>query len=195
MHNVDQKVQHYLHSYFGLTGTSLGTVGRLFRKEQLSRGHTLVREGQYCKYMGFIETGYVRVHGYTPDGSKEVTQWLGYPETFVTELASFMFDTPSRWTITTLTDCSLLIISQDDYRNIADIEPQWPQLENAFLAKCFVMLENRVFEQLSLSAAEKVNSLMSQSPEIFNQVPLQYIASMLGMTPETLSRIRKKLSS
>jgi len=68
-------------------------------------------------------------------------------------------------------------------------------LEKLFIAKCFITLETRVFHQLSMSAEQRVLNLFEINPEIFLRVPLQYIASMLGMTPETMSRIRKKMSS
>jgi CRP-like cAMP-binding protein len=56
-------------------------------------------------------------------------------------------------------------------------------------------MESRVFDLISLTAEDRYKSLFEQNRELFNQVPLQYIASMLGMTPETFSRIRKKQSS
>ena len=70
--------------------------------------------------------------------------------------------------------------------------PSWPMLEKQFIAKCFLVLEDRVFSFLSLSSEERYTLLFESRKELFNQVPLNYIASMLGMTPETLSRIRKK---
>jgi CRP-like cAMP-binding protein len=65
-------------------------------------------------------------------------------------------------------------------------------LEKLFIARCFIMLEDRIFTHLSMTAEERYNFFFENNKELFNQVPLQYIASMLGMTPETFSRIRKK---
>lgn len=65
-------------------------------------------------------------------------------------------------------------------------------MEKQFIAGCFVQLEDRVFSHLSLSAEERYDKLFENNKEIFNQVPLQYLASMLGMSPETFSRIRNK---
>ncbi|WP_229239031.1 hypothetical protein [Emticicia sp. C21] len=64
-----------------------------------------------------------------------------------------------------------------------------------FIAKCFTMLEDRIFSHLSMTAEERYNFFFQNNKELFNQVPLQYIASMLGMTPETFSRIRRKAIS
>ena len=65
-------------------------------------------------------------------------------------------------------------------------------LEKLFIVRCFSMMEDRIFSHLSMSAEERYNLFFESNRELFNQVPLQYIASMLGMSPETFSRIRKK---
>jgi hypothetical protein len=70
--------------------------------------------------------------------------------------------------------------------------PKWNELDKIFITKCFTILEERIFSHLYMTAEERFHQLFKQHPELFNQVPLQYLASMLGMTPETLSRLRKK---
>jgi hypothetical protein len=70
--------------------------------------------------------------------------------------------------------------------------PRWQELEKLFMAKCFGMLEDRIVHQLSYSAKERYQHFFENNKTLFNQVPLQYLASMLGMAPETLSRFRKK---
>ena len=77
-----------------------------------------------------------------------------------------------------------------DYDNIKNIVPEWADLERLFITRCFTAMEDRIFSLLSLSAEERYNLLFAQHPKLFNQVPLNYLASMLGMTPETFSRIR-----
>jgi CRP-like cAMP-binding protein len=78
---------------------------------------------------------------------------------------------------------------------IGKVVPKWNDFEKLFVSKCFVMLENRVFDFISLTAEERYKKLFDTNRELFNQVPLQYLASMLGMTPETFSRIRRKMIS
>jgi len=91
-----------------------------------------------------------------------------------------------------LTDCELYAIGKDSYFALHDQIPLWTEIEKRFILKCFTIIENRVFSHLALSAEERYEIFFQQNKELFNQVPLQYIASMLGMTPETLSRIRNK---
>jgi CRP-like cAMP-binding protein len=84
------------------------------------------------------------------------------------------------------------MITVEDYKKIEKLVPTWNVLEKLFIVRCFAMLEDRIFSHLSMSAEERYTFFFENNRELFNQVPLQYIASMLGMTPETFSRIRKK---
>lgn len=94
-----------------------------------------------------------------------------------------------------LTSCKLYTIDKNNYDRLKSILPDWSEIERRFIAGCFVTLEDRVFSHLSLSAEERYDQFFKKNKELFNQVPLQYVASMLGMSPETFSRIRgKKIS-
>ncbi len=108
------------------------------------------------------------------------------------DLSSFVFQQTARWNIQALTDCELYAIDRKDYQKISQVIPRWTELEKLFIAKCFTVLEDRILQHLSMTAEERYNQLFNFNKELFNQVPLQYLASMLGMTPETLSRLRKK---
>ena len=111
------------------------------------------------------------------------------------DLSSFMFSLPARWNIQALTECEIYIIDSKDYRRIGQIISSWTELEKLFIAKCFTVLEDRIVTHLSMTAEERYAQLFNINKDLFNQVPLQYLASMLGMTPETLSRLRKKGSA
>ncbi|OGS76943.1 MAG: Crp/Fnr family transcriptional regulator [Candidatus Fluviicola riflensis] len=132
----------------------------------------------------------MRIYVQTED--KEVTQWISTKGYFVTDLAGFVFETPARWTIQALTDVELFTINRSDYVKLGQLIPKWHELEKLFITRCFIILEDRIFTHLSMTAEERYNFFFENNKELFNQVPLQYIASMLGMTPETFSRIRKK---
>ena len=164
-----------------------------FKAEKLAKGEFYLKAGVPCHKLSFISKGMLRM--YRSDGAKEVTQWISTEGYFVTDLASLAYGTPSRWNIQTLSDCEFYTIAKQDYDNLKEVLPAWPEIEKRFLTKCFIILEERVHNQISLSAEERYNDLMQFNPIPFNEVPLQYLASMLGMTPETLSRIRAKRTS
>lgn len=189
------EIESSIKEYFGIGGKKLSSITQLFKSTKLNKGDYLLRINQYARNMHFVKDGYLRIFAYNANGTKEITQWISSKGMFLTDLSSFVFDTPSRWNIQALSDCELYTISKENYQAIGDHVENWAELDKLFIAKCFVTLENRVFHQLSMTAEEKVKNLMEFSPDLFLQVPLQYIASMLGMTPETLSRVRRKMIS
>jgi CRP-like cAMP-binding protein len=174
------ELQKYITSYFGITNQNLDKITALFTESELKKGEFFTKSGQYCEKLSFIRSGFIRVFANAND--KEVTQWISTKGSFITDLYSFTFKQRAKWNIQALTDCEL-------YNNLV---PNWAEMEKKFIAGCFIQLEDRVFSHLSLSAEERYDKLFENNKELFNQVPLQYLASMLGMSPETLSRIRNK---
>lgn len=185
-----QELQQYIKSYFGISSEELTAVVNLFEAENLKKNKFYCKQKQLCDKLSFIKSGVIRVYAEKDD--KEITQWLSTPGYMITDLGSLVFDQPARFNLQAITPVELYTINRENYRKIKEVAPSWDKLEKLFIAKCFITIEDRVFQQLSMSAEEKYDQLYQQNKEIFNQVPLQYIASMLGMTPETLSRIRKK---
>lgn len=185
------ELEQNIRSYFGvIQQQDLETISSLFQVSYLKKGDKFLESGRACDKLSFIRSGLLRI--YTVGDTKEITQWICTPGYFVTDLSSLIFDTPARWTIQALTDCTLYTIGKTDYKKIGSIVPGWHELEKLFIAKCFTMLEDRIHSHLSMTAEERYIFFFEKNKELFNLVPLQYIASMLGMTPETFSRIRKK---
>ena len=184
------ELEKYIQSYFDISQKDLTQFGSLFKRQRLKKGDKFFKTGRVCDKLSFIQSGLLRIYVQTPD--KEVTQWISTKGYFVTDLASLIFNTPARWTIQALTDVEIYTIDKGDYNRIGKLIPKWYELEKLFIARCFTILEDRIFTHLSMSAEERYHFFFEQNKALFHQVPLQYIASMLGMTPETFSRIRKK---
>lgn len=178
-------------SYFGVIDPEeLSSITSLFQLETLKKGDYFLKTNKHCDRLSFIQSGFLRI--FIETESKDVTQWIATKGYFVTDLSSFIFDKPARWTIQTLTDVEIYTIKKSEYDRIKAITPRWNELERLFIIHCFTTLEDRIFSHLSMSAEERYIFFFENNKELFHQVPLQYIASMLGMTPETFSRIRKK---
>ena len=185
------ELEQYIHSYFGVVDhTELSKISALFTETTIKKGDYFLRTGRQSDKLSFIQSGLLRI--FVSTNNKEVTQWISTKGYFVTDLASFVFRTPARWNIQALTDTVIFTISFEAYKKIETIVPQWHELETMFLARCFTILEDRIFTHLSMTAEERYLFFFKHNSELFNQIPLQYIASMLGMTPETFSRIRRK---
>lgn len=184
------ELEKYIQTYFGVSNQDLGVISTFFQPKKLHKGEFFLKTGRRSDRLGFVQSGILREFVILDD--KEITKWISTNGYFAVDLASFVFHQPARWNIQALTDCEIYIIESVDYDKIGQFVPRWAELEKLFIAKCFTVLEDRVLQHLALSAEERYEQLFNFNKELFNQVPLQYLASMLGMTPETFSRIRKK---
>jgi CRP/FNR family transcriptional regulator, anaerobic regulatory protein len=184
------ELEKYINTYFGVSNDDLLQISSYFKPVTLKKNDYFLKEGRYCNQLAFIQSGIIREYLFLND--KEVTKWIATRGYFAVDLSSFVFHQTARWNIQALTDCELYVINQKDYEQIGKVVTRWAELEKLFIAKCFTILEDRVLTHLSMTAEERYHQLFSFNQELFNQVPLQYLASMLGMTAETFSRIRKK---
>ena len=184
------ELEKYIQTYFHVNMEDLNKISSFFKPARLNKGDYFLKIGKNSDRLGFVQSGIIREFVHLED--KEVTKWISTTGYFVVDLSSFIFHQPARWNIQALTECELHIIDKNDYQKIGEVIPQWAELEKLFIAKCFTVLEDRILTHISMTAEERYKHLFNFNKELFNQVPLQYLASMLGITPETLSRLRKK---
>ena len=168
-------------------------VTQFYREEELPKNHFLVQKGQRCHKMCLIQEGYFRFFSYSE--KKSITHWIFGKNQLVTDIASFLSQQPAKWNIQTLTETRVFSISSSNHSKLSKEIPEWDHYEKLFLVKLMSALENRVYTFLSMSSEERYQYLFQSDSDMFNELPLQYLASMLRMTPETLSRIRKKHTS
>ncbi len=175
-----------------LNDQELALIYSYFQEEKILKNQFFTKSDEVCNKLSIVRSGILRVYALS-DG-KEITQWLSTENFLMTEVRGFFFDQPNRWTIQAFNDTELLTITKTNYHKLCKEFPEWNDIEKKFMVKCFAMIEDRIFSHLSMSAEERYALYFAQNKALFNQVPLQYIASVLGMTPETLSRIRKRKS-
>ncbi len=171
---------------------ALNNILSRFEKVDLRKQDYFLRSGTICRKMAFIETGYLRMYDIA-DG-KEITFWIGSSGQFITSLSSFVFQTPNFWNIQAVTDGLLYVISRAHHFELCETEPKWLEFDNLLLARSFALLERSMFAHLHTTAKERLETLLEEEPTLFQHVPLQYIASMIGIAPESLSRLRRNLT-
>lgn len=186
------ELEKYIQTSFGVNHDDLTKISSFFKPMMLKKGDYFLKAGRRSDRLGFVQTGIIREFVHVDDN--EVTKWISTKGYFVVDLSSFVFKQTARYNLQAITDCELYVIHTNDYQKIGKVIPRWTELEKLFIAKCFTVLEDRILQHLSMTAEERYTQLFNFNKELFNQVPLQYLASMLGMTPETLSRLRKKAS-
>jgi CRP-like cAMP-binding protein len=161
------------------------------KKLELPRGHTIVKYDTVCNYLYFIKSGLTRTY-YLKDG-KDVTDWISDENSFACSIISFISRKPDRRAIELLEPSVLLALHYNDLESLAskhhDIENLFRQLVSFGL----VQLQQK-FDDLHFSTAlERYQTLMTTHPTFILRVPLGMIASYLGITQETLSRVRSQV--
>lgn len=189
------EIEKYIAIVFNVEEQYVSEIASIFQEQIVPKNTFLLRAGRLPQFDGlsFVKEGIFRI--YALKGDKEVTQWVATAGSFVADLPSFLFRIKTRWNIQALVPSVVYTVSFDNYKRLSTSIPNWSELEKKFIVHCFENLENRVFSFLSMDAEERYSMLFASNPQLFNQVSLQYLASMLGMSPETLSRIRAKQNS
>lgn len=187
---MKQALSHTIRQLIAIDDEALQDIVSHFRPQHLAKGEYFVKAGHVCAQIGFVTNGLLRTW-YEVNG-EEITHWISDEGYFDTSLSSFTHGTPSRWNLQAVTDCDLLVLDCDTHRQLLHQYPQWRIFESQLLIYSYLGLEERMFSQLHHTAEERYEKLMAERPQLLARAPLQYLASMLGIKPETLSRLRKK---
>jgi CRP-like cAMP-binding protein len=154
----------------------------------------LLRERQVSNEYLFLEHGFIRAFAHDVDGN-EVTTHFYMPGQVVFEVTSFFNRVPSKENIQALTDCSGWFITYDQLNHFFHALPEFREFGRSILVKGFAALKTRMLSMITETAEERYAYLLQTAPELFQVVPLKYIASYLGITDTSLSRIRKEFAA
>lgn len=154
----------------------------------LPKGEILVREGQYSDKTFFIFNGCARAY-YLKDG-KDISDWFAFDNDFISSINSFFLNIPSPHFIELLEDSVILEISRIDAEKLSDEHTDFERLSKIVVTKTMLQQQERISSMQFHSAEQKYDNILSIRPDITQRIPLTHIASYIGITLETLSRIR-----
>ena len=166
-------------------------MNNCFEKLVLSKNEYLVKEGKICKHLYFLEQGALR--GYYNLEEKEITHWFAFAEDFVTSFHSFITQQPSVENIQLLEGSVLWSITKENLMRLLNEYHEIERLVRIAYEKYYIRLEERYVNAQFKTASERYQELLQQTPHILEKAPLGVVASYLGISQETLSRIRGKL--
>ena len=162
-----------------------------FTCKELSKGEYLLREGTVCRHIWFLEKGMARVFD-RKDGA-EVTRYFFFPGEFIDAYCSSAQQVPSEVNIEIIQDSVVYTISRHKSRKLEAVYPVISEIEK-LVEKCHtIWLEKRIYNILHSNAMEHYRYMLKHQAPIIRYVPVTYIASYLGVSLETVSRIRAKI--
>lgn len=168
-------------------------ITRAFKTIEIPKGQFFIEYGQVCEHIGFIETGKIRVY-YPEETGEETTCHFAMDHEFISSLTSMLTRAPSKDNFMALENTVMYTIHKDDMEALCVKIPQLHIWRRNIVENLYIMLERRISMLRNHTAQERYEMMIKENPEVILNVPLQYTASFLGITPQHLSRLRKQLS-
>lgn len=156
------------------------------------KNRVIEEEGKVPQYLYFVVSGFVRLFHYNDKGD-EVTTHINCPPGFITSYSNFTNQIRSDENLECITECELLRITKTDLDLLTQKSPAFKDFSFFVFQKSLSYNEKRAKELATLTAEKRYLKLMTEHPELLHNIPMQYIASFLGMNPKSLSRIRKQI--
>lgn len=175
-----------------LTHADLELCRRSFEPVVFPKNRILEEEGHIPKYLYFVVSGYVRLFSYNEAGD-EITTHINCPPGFITSYSHYSQQTKASENVECITDCELLRITKGDLDHCLEQSSALKDFGISIFQQSLAYNENRSRELSTLTAEQRYQKLIENYPGILHNVPLQYIASFLGMNPKSLSRIRRHI--
>lgn len=185
-----KRVIRNIQKIFNPSEEELDAFRRSLKVAHLNKNDFFLREGEVCKLMAFLEQGSMRLFYDAED--REVCNDFYFENSIVGSFASFLSETPSIVNIAAIEDCELLVFSRESAMDLIRHYPSLKRLANVVIEEHLIRTERREAELLKYPPEDRYRLLLEIHPKIFSRIPLYFVASYLNITPETLSRYRKK---
>jgi CRP-like cAMP-binding protein len=189
--------QHFLNKIFassGITKEELTLIIPRYREMKFNKNDYLLKEGQVEKKYWFIESGFIRSYIIDTEGN-DITFNLYASGDVVIDYPSIFFFAPTRENIQALTDCVCWEIDVESFQELFGSVPNYREQQKGLLVGSYFALKEHSISLIADEAKDRYLKLLKEKPHIIQNVSLKHIATFLGVTDTSLSRIRKEISS
>ncbi|MBN9296452.1 MAG: Crp/Fnr family transcriptional regulator [Filimonas sp.] len=183
--NIEKKVILTDEEFAGITPS--------FKRIQLKKKERLLSNGQVSNFVVFVDKGSLRSYTIDEKGNEHILQFA-FENYWIGDLYSYLTDAPSALNIEAMEATEVLYVSKTDMEALYEKEPKLDRFMRLQVQNAYVALQKRLNAAMSVPTEDRYLELMRVHPDILVRVPLIYIASYLGVTPESLSRIRRQLT-
>ncbi|MFC5412412.1 Crp/Fnr family transcriptional regulator [Larkinella bovis] len=174
----------------GLSDDEIRLIGAAAQERTLRRKQVLLSAGEVCRYKIFVVTGFLRTYRIGPDASEHLMQFS--PElSWTTEGESYANGTPSAYHIDALEDSQVMVWRKNRFDALIDQIPALKDFSERLISRNLYFSRNRLYTAISATPAEKYEDFINTYPGILVRVPLRMVASYLGVSLKTLTRIRQ----
>ncbi len=181
----------YLEQFADISEDQIRMIREAGMERTLRKSQSLLHDGEVWNYNCFIISGCFRLYRFGEDGTDH-TMRFGIENWWMTDQESYNNSTPSLYNIEALSKSTVILWTKETWQHLMSAIPALKLFEEGLQARAYEAAQRRIFSLISGSAEEKYIEFQKTYPNVFNKVPLYMVASYLGMSRETLSRIRKE---
>lgn len=190
--NPNDQLLTYIRSLVPISDSEFGQFKDQFVPIRLRRNDYLLRAGEVCQFNYFVIKGSFRMYHLTPEG-QELTRYFAFENKFGTNLTSLIEGSPSLENMQAMEPLEALRISKADFFHLVETVPQLNKIYLNILQNAYITSQKRIYDLQGMSALDRLKWLLGQYPKILTRLPSRLIASYLGITPFTLSRLKAEL--
>ncbi len=187
-------LKHNISKHLSLSDKEMEDFCGLFQQKSIKKKGFLLREGEVCKFEGFVTKGIFRVYHIDKNGGEQVL-YFAIENWWITDIDSFTNGTPSQLFIEALEDSEVLLISKKDKEFAYTNLPQIEKLFRIMTQKTHVALQRRMIDNLGKTADQRYLDFIEKYPQLHQRLSNLQVAAYLGISHEFLSKIRNKISS
>jgi CRP-like cAMP-binding protein len=176
-----------------LTGAEFARCASFFTSKKIRRKQFVLQEGEVCRHITFVNSGCLRAYTVDGNGEEHVIQFA-IEDWWISDLHSFLSDKPATYNIDALEDSDVLLLEKEARDRMLESVPKLERFFRLLQEANYVASHRRIEDSLSASAEERYLNFLHMYPTLVQRLSQNQIASYLGITPQSLSRIRKELT-
>ena len=188
------EIDAYVDRCIAITPEERSFFNSILEPKTIERKQHLLRAGEICRYEYYVISGCLRSY-YLDEKGNEVNIMFPVEDWWLGDLVSFTYNIPSSLYIEAMEDSILWMINQENKELLFEKVPAFERMFRLMIQRSLAAIQNRLYATIAKTAEQRYQEFMEKYPAIPQRIPQHHIASYLGITPEFLSKIRRKLAS